>query len=1067
MGDQISLKVRKGWKTRTVEGQRVVFCPAEFFSFDDNPDEQAALRRLADHLRQQPGLAFYGDGPLLDALLALEPALAAAAQALVLDTLPGDGALLPGLKRVAPSGLTDDIRTVFITAIDAVSRMAMRYRLPDSVAALDVMVLPELAADALPARAWTPITRNIYPIRLPDIRIEPGLDMLLFDCPARNLALMPNGLGYVHNALKQTSIRFQTFDLDIVTYHRFHMHRLYDKGGVVVLPSGRELPLDPWQAEHYDLWAAEDVIGYFLPIIEEAAAAIIAARPKVLGLSLHQCNEAFSRALVQRVKAALPETQILVGGFSCYNPEIGRSVFPESDYMCIGEADLTIGPLVEALARDERPKHMPGVLSRYDDPGHVYIPGPMPHNLDQIEFPKYEWFGIDIYRNYNDYQLTPIIASRGCRWSRCTFCAERFYWRIRSPENFVQELEWLVDQGCSLFMFNESDLNGMPEKVLDICDEIIRHGLHVKLTGQLRIHKKSDKAYFKKLREAGFVALRFGVDAFSANTMRLQRKGYTPAIASQNLRDCWEAGIYTEVNWVIGVPGETWDDVNEGIELLLANRDYIGRLANINPLILVNGSVYWLDPKSHNIEFREPPEELFAKYTRALPADKWYSTQPFIDHNVRKQYFEHVVVKLHEAGFPVGAWAQRIIEDVKLSRDKNRAGGAELVAADDVNRLLRATAAHRLYVHRGRYFAVPLGLGELSLDSDVAQAHPGILSAGTEAALVQLLDEAREWADSRGHYDPRHRQRRAGSDMRAGSLLGDEALPDLVEKPVVISYEAQWYAIPRAALEGSFDKLDRVVASNSAAAESHAESQPQVARSLPRRLVRALPSPIQNELRRLYTRYSTSVIGLQQAEGDSHLFRMVIKGAWEAYIKVPVACMTGKRVRRATTCIGDTGIEVVGAVTKGATPELNRTIENYNLVRFDGIYYGVPHGVPVDWSSGEASVHPGIFRGERAVDVIRQIEAHLGRRTRYLRSGAEFVAEVSKASSAKPKLVGTTEGYSIISFEGWYYGVPAKYSYIDLLEEDVMELPGVIRDVSRDVVESEILERASINAAAE
>ena len=81
---------------------------------------------------------------------------------------------------------------------------------------------------------------------------------------------------------------------------------------------------------------------------------------------------------------------------------------------------------------------------------------------------------------------------RGCRWSRCTFCAERFYWRIRSASDFVDELEWHVQRGHYLFMFNESDLNGMPERVLEICDEIIQRGLHkkVKLTGKLKVNPR-------------------------------------------------------------------------------------------------------------------------------------------------------------------------------------------------------------------------------------------------------------------------------------------------------------------------------------------------------------------------------------------------------------------------------------------------------------------------------------------------------------------------------------------------------------------------------------------------
>ena len=109
--------------------------------------------------------------------------------------------------------------------------------------------------------------------------------------------------------------------------------------------------------------------------------------------------------------------------------------------MCIGEADLTIGPLIKSLIAGERPFNLAGVLSKFDktDYHKNFVQAPMIHDLDRIEPPKYEWTNLDIYRNYNDYQLVPIIASRGCRWSRCTFCAERFYWRIRSAKNFVDE----------------------------------------------------------------------------------------------------------------------------------------------------------------------------------------------------------------------------------------------------------------------------------------------------------------------------------------------------------------------------------------------------------------------------------------------------------------------------------------------------------------------------------------------------------------------------------------------------------------------------------------------------
>ncbi|HEU5408043.1 MAG TPA: hypothetical protein VFU48_09765, partial [Nitrospira sp.] len=49
------------------------------------------------------------------------------------------------------------------------------------------------------------------------------------------------------------------------------------------------------------------------------------------------------------------------------------------------------------------------------------------------------------------------------------------------------------------------------------------------------------------------------------------------------------------------------------------------------------------------------------------------------------------------------------------------------------------------------------------------------------------------------------------------------------------------------------------------------------------------------------------------------------------------------------------------------------------------------------------------------------------------------------------------EGYDVISYEGWIYGMPHALGAIDLTEIDVIEMPGVIRDVSRDAVENEIL----------
>ena len=181
---KVTLRVRKADKTAQLEARRVVFTPTRCFRFDGSAGEAALIARLADHLLAQPRLAFYGIGPLLDALLAARPRLAKHAVALVLDE-KGDAATLHGLPVVAVRQLPAGIGTVFITAINALPCHQMRQRLPEGLRVVDVCLLSEIAADALPENVWAPLSRNIYPIRLPDIRIEPNLDLLVIDCLKR------------------------------------------------------------------------------------------------------------------------------------------------------------------------------------------------------------------------------------------------------------------------------------------------------------------------------------------------------------------------------------------------------------------------------------------------------------------------------------------------------------------------------------------------------------------------------------------------------------------------------------------------------------------------------------------------------------------------------------------------------------------------------------------------------------------------------------------------------------------------------------------------------------------
>jgi SAM-dependent methyltransferase len=228
----------------------------------------------------------------------------------------------------------------------------------------------------------------------------------------------------------------------------------------------------------------------------------------------------------------------------------------------------------------------------------------------------------------------------------------------------AEEMEWLYRQGFNTFVFNESDLHGDPKLIERLCDEIIQRRMKVNMTCQLRCHPKVDKAYFQKMREAGFVCLRFGIDGGSTNALRLQRKGYPKEVVRRNLKDAAEAGIYTEVNLVIGVPGETEEDIDETIDFFGELKNTIGRLAYINPLMLFRGSEYWEHPERFGIVFRSDKEELYRTYPVAVPDHEWYSTDPYIDRDIRYTRLKRVVIALRKMGVPLGEFADYTAERI-------------------------------------------------------------------------------------------------------------------------------------------------------------------------------------------------------------------------------------------------------------------------------------------------------------------------------------------------------------------------------------------------------------------
>lgn len=634
---------------------------------DSGPADRLLVEAIIAASADLGRLALWGTSEDTRYLLELTPELSRRVEC-ILD--PDCGSRLEALSGVPVKGLADanEVDSVWISSpacLDTLDASHLLSALAKPPRVIDWHTLIEaLPSEGRPAHAYEDCDFHIYPLPIPAIEFESRLDFLLLDLPARFLGLLPNGLGYVHNILKQTGCRFQTVDLDMIFYHRYHSRRLLDGEPALHAPDGSVMPIDPWDITTVeDFWYKPERIEFFRKEIDLTAERLIDANPRILGLSLHGTNRLVATEIIRRIRSARPEMIIVVGGYDCNNARTSPRVIEDYDYMVIFEAENSLPRLVDALLAGRRHFHIPGVIANNRLAaalGTPFAPAELPENIDSLGFPTYEWADTRLYRNYNGYQLIPIILSRGCRWSRCTFCGERFHWRRRDPVKVADEIEWFTERGGRLFHFNDSDLSGDPDAVRAVCEEVLRRKLRdITMVGQLRVQKGYTLEYFKVLKEAGFANLRYGIDGWSKNTLKLHKKGYTLDMIEEVLTYTKAAGIRVGINLVIGIPGETEDDIEETIANIIRNRDKFDVIENLNTLILTTASVYWTDPGKYGIVLQGDPEELEIKHPVVIPTPLWHSVDPFIDQAVRRQRLERILDATAAYDIKIGGYADR------------------------------------------------------------------------------------------------------------------------------------------------------------------------------------------------------------------------------------------------------------------------------------------------------------------------------------------------------------------------------------------------------------------------
>ena len=291
----------------------------------------------------------------------------------------------------------------------------------------------------------------------------------------------------------------------------------------------------------------------------------------LVGISVTSWAYPEAIALSGRIKQFHPDTPVVLGG--AYVTVMAAEALDDAlvDYGVIAEGEETFLELVTAIEEHgskpprETLERIAGLVFRSDDRVVVNPRREFIKNLDKIPFPALELFPMKRY--FGKY---PMTTSRGCPYA-CVFCSSsliwRRRWRMRSPENVVDEMESLIQRfGPRPIMFHDDAVNANLKRLNRMCDLILERKLRIPFTCRGMRVDVIDPPSAQKLAKAGCGVVAIGIE--SANPKMLERIGKNLTIEkiSKGIRIFREAGIQVTGQFMIGNPGETLETVKESID---------------------------------------------------------------------------------------------------------------------------------------------------------------------------------------------------------------------------------------------------------------------------------------------------------------------------------------------------------------------------------------------------------------------------------------------------------------------------------------------------------------------
>lgn len=321
---------------------------------------------------------------------------------------------------------------------------------------------------------------------------------------------------------------------------------------------------------------------YYGLSVEQTVDVVLFQNPAIVGFSVTQRAAPSVLKTVELLRKSGFTGHITSGGYLpslCTEDFLNRAT--EIDSVVVGEGEETFLELVECLNYGRHWNCVSGLAYRKGTSVIINQPRPLIRDLDTLTFPSRDL----LTDAFGRMGYASLISSRGC-YGNCTFCPQNAFkcknpgprWRGRSPENVVDEMESINrDYNIGMFKFNDDNIFGPGEtgreRVIGICEEIIRRGVKVSLMAYCRINDIEHEV-MALMRKAGFERLLVGIESTIPTILCEYKKEISPIQIREKLTLLEELGFSVIPGFMMFNPYSSLGQLETDLEFLRTTKSF-------------------------------------------------------------------------------------------------------------------------------------------------------------------------------------------------------------------------------------------------------------------------------------------------------------------------------------------------------------------------------------------------------------------------------------------------------------------------------------------------------------